>query len=83
MNSANLQPEGLMLAVAALFGEMKRKGSLDLTEIEAARRSRTGRLAADDRSSRRERRSDPVSDPVSEGRAPPGRSATGLPELGR
>lgn len=36
MNTANLQLEGLMLAVATLFGEMKRKGSLDLTEIEAA-----------------------------------------------
>ncbi|MDR6898227.1 hypothetical protein J2Y51_005272 [Bosea sp. BE109] len=36
MNTANLQLEGLMLAVAALFGEMKRNGSLNASQIEAA-----------------------------------------------
>ena len=36
MNTANLQLEGLMLAVAALFGEMKRKGSLDDGQIGQA-----------------------------------------------
>jgi len=36
MNTANLQLEGLLLAVAALFGEMRSNGSLDVTEIEAA-----------------------------------------------
>jgi hypothetical protein len=36
MNTANLQLEGLMLAVAALFGEMKRKGSLHDGQIEQA-----------------------------------------------
>lgn len=36
MNTANLQLEGLMLAVAALLGEMKRKGSLDDRQIEQA-----------------------------------------------
>jgi hypothetical protein len=29
MNTANLQLEGLLLAVAALFAELKRKGALD------------------------------------------------------
>lgn len=36
MNTANLQLEGLLLAVAALFAELKRKGTLDGDEIEAA-----------------------------------------------
>jgi uncharacterized membrane protein YgaE (UPF0421/DUF939 family) len=36
MNTANLQLEGLLLAVAALFAELKRKGALDTNEIEAA-----------------------------------------------
>lgn len=36
MNTANLQLEGLLLAMAALFGELKRKGVLVSGEIEAA-----------------------------------------------
>jgi uncharacterized membrane protein YgaE (UPF0421/DUF939 family) len=36
MNTANLQLEGLLLAVAALCAELKRKGALDANEIEAA-----------------------------------------------
>ncbi|MEZ2409047.1 hypothetical protein AB6806_19760 [Bosea sp. RCC_152_1] len=36
MNTANLQLEGLLLAVAALFAELKQKGALDANEIEAA-----------------------------------------------
>lgn len=36
MNTANLQLEGLLLATAALFGELKRKGLLDGSQIEAA-----------------------------------------------
>ncbi len=36
MNTANLQLEGLLLATAALFGELKRKGLLDSGQIEAA-----------------------------------------------
>ncbi|UZF95612.1 hypothetical protein [Bosea sp. NBC_00550] len=36
MNTANLQLEGLMLSVAALFEELKRKGVLAASEIEAA-----------------------------------------------
>ncbi|MBN9471804.1 MULTISPECIES: hypothetical protein [unclassified Bosea (in: a-proteobacteria)] len=36
MNTANLQLEGLLLAAAALFGELKRKGQLDSSQIEAA-----------------------------------------------
>lgn len=36
MNTANLQLEGLLLAVAALCGELKRKRMLDGAEIESA-----------------------------------------------
>jgi hypothetical protein len=36
MNTANLQHEGLLLAVAALFAELVRKGALDVKEVEAA-----------------------------------------------
>lgn len=36
MNTANLQLEGLLLATAALFGELKRKGLLDSGQIDAA-----------------------------------------------
>ncbi len=36
MNTANLQMEGLLLALAALCGELKRKGALSGSEIEAA-----------------------------------------------
>jgi hypothetical protein len=36
MNTANLQMEGLLLAVAALMGELQRKGLLETSEIEAA-----------------------------------------------
>ena len=36
MNTANLQLEGLLLAVAALCGELKRKGVLDGAEIASA-----------------------------------------------
>ena len=36
MNTANLQLEGLLLAIAALCAELKRKGALDANEIEAA-----------------------------------------------
>jgi hypothetical protein len=36
MNTANLQMEGLLLAFAALVGELQRKGVLERAEIEAA-----------------------------------------------
>lgn len=36
MNTANLQLEGLLLAVAALCTELMRKGALEANELEAA-----------------------------------------------
>lgn len=49
MNVANLQLEGLIMAVAAVNQALVRKGLLDIDDIDAALRSAETSLLADER----------------------------------